>query len=60
VVGDALLIAHGHLLRVLAARRVGLPPSSGSMFGLGTGTISVLGRDREAPVIETWNESCPA
>jgi broad specificity phosphatase PhoE len=56
--GDALIVAHGHLLRVLAARWLGLPPSSGGRFALGTATVSVLGRDREAPVLATWNEDC--
>lgn len=59
VAGDSLLIAHGHLLRVLAARWLGLPASSGAMFGLGTATVSILGRDRETRIIETWNEACP-
>jgi broad specificity phosphatase PhoE len=58
VTGDVLLIAHGHLLRVLAARWLGLPPGSGAMFALGTATISVLGWDRETPVIEAWNQAC--
>jgi broad specificity phosphatase PhoE len=56
--GTVLLIAHGHLLRVLAARWLGLPPTSGGLFALGTATISVLGWDRDNRVIETWNESC--
>ena len=56
--GDTLLVAHGHLLRVLAARWLGLPPTSGGLFALGTATISVLGWDRETPVISTWNEAC--
>jgi len=56
--GDALVVAHGHLLRVLAARWLTLPPASGSMFALGTGTVSVLGHDRESPTIDTWNEDC--
>ncbi len=56
--GDVLLFGHGHLLRVLAARWLGLPATSGGLFALGTATISVLGWDREMPVIETWNESC--
>jgi probable phosphoglycerate mutase len=53
--GDVLLFSHGHLLRVLAARWLGLEPSFGRLFGLSTGTISTLGRDRENTVIETWN-----
>jgi broad specificity phosphatase PhoE len=55
---DVLLFAHGHLLRVLAARWLGLPGSSGGLFGLATATVSVLGWDRERRVIETWNEAC--
>ena len=56
--GDVLVVSHGHLLRVLAARWLGLAPTSGGLFALGTATISVLGHDRETPVIEVWNEAC--
>jgi broad specificity phosphatase PhoE len=56
--GDVLLVAHGHLLRVLAARWLGLLPASGGLFALGTASISVLGWEREAPVVERWNEAC--
>lgn len=56
--GDALLFGHGHMLRVLAARWLRLPGASGGLFDLSTGTVSVLGSDRELPVIETWNEAC--
>jgi len=56
--GDILVVAHGHLLRVLAARWLGLPPTSGESFALGTATISLLGWERETPVIERWNEDC--
>jgi broad specificity phosphatase PhoE len=60
VTGDVLLFSHGHLLRILAARWLRLPPTSGGMFGLSTATVSILGWDRDRPVIETWNEACPA
>jgi probable phosphoglycerate mutase len=56
--GDALLVGHGHLLRVVAARWLGLPPSDGGMLALATATSSVLGWERERPVIETWNVAC--
>jgi len=58
VAGDALLFAHGHLLRVLTARWLGLPPRDGGLFALGTATIGILGWERENRVIETWNEAC--
>ena len=55
---DCLLFAHGHVLRVLAARWLGQPPSAGAQYALGTATIGILGWDRSNPVIETWNEAC--
>lgn len=54
---DTLVFAHGHLLRVLAARWLGLPPTSGHLFALGTATLSTLGWERENAVVETWNEA---
>lgn len=53
--GDAAVFAHGHVLRVLTARWLGLGPGSGALFALGTGTLSVLGYERETRVITRWN-----
>ena len=53
--GKALLFAHGHLLRVLAARWLGQPAASGRFFMLGTATLSVLGWEHSGPAVEHWN-----
>jgi probable phosphoglycerate mutase len=53
--GDTLCIAHGHVLRVLAARWLGLPPIAGRLFLLSTGAICVLGWDLDVPAVELWN-----
>ena len=54
--GDALVFAHGHVLRVLTARWLGLEPDAGRLFALDPATISVLGHERETAVIRLWNE----
>ena len=55
--GDVLVFAHGHLLRVLAARWLGLPATSGGLFELGTATLSIVGWERDDPSMELWNEA---
>lgn len=55
--GDVLVFAHGHLLRVLAARWLGLPAASGGLFELGTATLSIVGWERDDPSMELWNEA---
>jgi probable phosphoglycerate mutase len=53
----AVVFSHGHFLRVLAARWLGLAPARGESLKLGTATLCVLGWEREAPAIEQWNVS---
>jgi broad specificity phosphatase PhoE len=53
--GDVALVAHGHLLRVLTARWLGLAPDAGRLFRLDTGTLSLLGTEHIDPVISSWN-----
>ena len=53
--GTVALFAHAHILRILAARWIGLPATGGSLFGLGTGSLSELGFERETRIIKRWN-----
>jgi broad specificity phosphatase PhoE len=53
--GDVLLVAHGHVLRVLTARWLGLEPWAGRLFRLDTGTLSILSTEHDYPVIAGWN-----
>ena len=54
--GDAILFAHGHVLRVLCARWLELDARMGMHFVLGTASLNILGYEHETPVIEIWNE----
>jgi probable phosphoglycerate mutase len=53
--GDVLVFGHGHLLRVLTARWLGLEPADGRLFALDSATLGALGYEREQPVIRIWN-----
>lgn len=53
--GTVALFAHAHILRILAARWIGRPAVDGRLFALGTGSVSVLGFERETRVIAHWN-----
>lgn len=53
--GDVVLVAHSHFLRVLTARRLGLPAADGRLFRLETGTVSRLSTEHGRPVIAEWN-----
>ena len=49
------LFAHAHILRILTARWIGLAADGGRLFSLGTGSVSVLGWERETRVVASWN-----
>jgi probable phosphoglycerate mutase len=54
--GAVVLFAHGHVLRILAARWLVLPPQYGRYLALDTASLSMLGHEREFPVVRSWNE----
>jgi probable phosphoglycerate mutase len=58
--GDVAVFAHGHLLRVLGARWIGLEPIAGRLFALDPATVSVLGYEHESRVLIAWNECSEA
>jgi probable phosphoglycerate mutase len=53
--GDVVLFAHAHLLRILTARWLGLPPDCGRLFALATASVSQLGFEHDTHVISEWN-----
>ncbi len=55
--GDVLAFAHAHVLRVVAARWVGLPATDGALLTLAPATISVLGWERDVAVVDRWNDA---
>lgn len=57
--GNVALVGHGHSLRVLGARWIGLPPSAGGLLRLDTTTVSVLGHEHGRRVIQRWNQPAP-
>jgi len=57
VEGDVALLAHGHVLRVLASRWIQQPAAFGERIALGTASISVLGREHASEVIWLWNDT---
>jgi probable phosphoglycerate mutase len=59
VADDVALFAHGHVLRVLAARWNGLPAGGGKHFLLDTGSLCVLGYYRDIPAVKVWNGPLP-
>src|ERR1700709_713861 len=57
--GDVALVAHGHVLRILTARWLGLEPEAGALFPLATGRFRLLGHEHDWPALTGWNTACP-
>jgi broad specificity phosphatase PhoE len=57
--GDVALVAHGHVLRILTARWLGLGPEKAAIFPLATGRFGLLGLEHEWPALIGWNTATP-
>ena len=55
--GDVALFAHGHILRILGARWMGLGPEGGAALALGTASLCILGFERDRRVLWLWNDT---
>ena len=55
--GDVLLVAHGHVLRILTARWLGLEPAAGRLLALPAGSYGVLGHEHARPALTGWGLS---
>jgi len=58
--GTVAVFSHGHMLRVLGARWIGLGPEQGARLGLSTAAICVLGHERQTAILSRWNDTCEA
>jgi probable phosphoglycerate mutase len=56
--GTTAVFAHGHFLRIVGARWIGLPPSGGQHLVLDASSVCLLGHERETRAIRQWNETC--
>ncbi len=52
--GDVALVAHGHVLRILTARWLQLPPEAGALFALPAASYGILGHEHARPVLTAW------
>ncbi len=55
--GPVAMFSHGHMLRVLGARWIGLDPAHGAHLGLSTAAVCLLDHEREAPILARWNDA---